>query len=140
MNNELTLIKVVLFNAQTIDEALCRFDELGISYRESDTVDMFFIDAHNIQFWTSRSNKCPITVLIDNHLACYDDRVTFLAQQQEPGFTPEVPANVSPATVAEHPTLKVRIYARFYPKLPVVRHIIREERRLKRSQAEGFQL
>ena len=140
MNNELTLIKTVLFNAQTIDEALCRFDELGISYRESETVDMFFIDDHNIQFWTSRSNKCPITVLIDNHLACYDDRVTFLAQQQEPGFTPEVPANVSLATVAEHLLPKSRFYPKFPITLPLVRHIIREERRLKRSQAEGFQL
>lgn len=164
--SELNLIKTVLFNAANLNEALTRLDELGISYRESETVDMWFIDTHNIQFWPARSSRCPLAVCIDNSLQTFDDRLSFLAGQCETVETP-VPA-ASPETTGQRPFENFREPAdRFdydaaersweshsnslstvrpkvpFPKIPLVdvlriREIVRTERRLKRSQAKGL--
>lgn len=154
--SELNLIKTVLFNAADLNEALTRLDELGIIYRESETVDMWFIDSHNIQFWPSRSARCPLAVCINNSLQTFDDRLSFLADQQETGET-SVPAAspdagqrlVSDADKAEiawesHSNSLFEVsHRQFYPKIPLadlmqLRANLREERRLKRSQAKGL--
>ena len=162
--SELNLIKTVLFNAASLNEALTRLTELGISYRESQTTDMFCIDSHNIQFWVSRSLRCPLSVFINNEFYDYDDRQSFLAGQQETGET-SVPA-ASP-DAGQRPIETFREPAdRFdydqaerewechsnslstarrvpQPKIPFIevlrlREILRNERRLKNSHVKGL--
>lgn len=139
--SELNLIKTVLFNAADLNEALTRLDELGIIYRESETVDMWFIDSHNIQFWPARSARCPLAVCIDNSLQTFDDRLSFLAGQQEqlesaPAASPD--AGQRPTYQLVDFDLNGNVTLKIYPKLSQVRHAIRIERRLKRSQAKGL--
>lgn len=152
--SELNLIKTVLFNAASLNEALTRLDELGISYRESQTTDMYCIDAYNVQFWVARSLRCPLAVFVDNQFFDYEDRKVFLAHQPETVET-QVPA-ASPDLAGEQPVIPEQStesvdillagnvfrdeakVTRIYPKLSDVRHIIRTERRLKLYQAKGL--
>lgn len=145
--SELNLIKTVLFNAASLNEALTRLDELGISYRESQTTDMFCIDSHNIQFWVARSLRCPLSVFINNEFYDYDDRQAFLAGQCETVETP-VPA-ASPETtgqrlvIPEPSTVSVdksfgNWLAKYYPKADMRKQILRTERRLKNSRVKGL--
>ena len=142
--SELNLIKTVLFNAVNLQDALTRLTELGITYRESDTVDMWFIDSENVQFWPSRSARCPLTVCINNLFIDYDDRLSFLAGQCETVET-TVPA-ASPETTGQRPIyLNVGFDSKgnltqklIYPKVDQIRSMVRTERRLKHSQAKGL--
>lgn len=165
-STELDLIKTILFNAANISDALTRLDDCGISYRSSDTIDFYTIEQHNISFWKARSNKCPIAVLINDVFADYDDRKPFFAQQASPELAPEVPAAASSDESAEHPFCKIDSACSFRNcsttcpviteqatesvnnrksmlygfRLEFARAVLRTERRLKRSQAAGYQL
>ncbi|WP_166839511.1 hypothetical protein [Rheinheimera pleomorphica] len=142
--SELNLIKTVLFNAANLNEALTRLTELGIQYRACSFTDNgFHVTGHDVTFWPTKSLRCPLAVCINGNLFDYDDRRSFLAGQCETVETP-VPA-ASPETTGQRPTYLVvdfdvngNFTHKIYPKLSQVRHAIRIERRLKRSQAKGL--
>ena len=137
--SELNLIKTVLYNASSIQEALARFDELNISYSESDLVDFYKIDNHDIQFWLSRSSKCPITVCINGQFQDYDDRLSFIARQLSAEQL--VTAENSPELVGERPTFKpcsTSISRSIRPDF--LRRMVATEKRLKASTALGYDL
>lgn len=139
--SELNLIKTVLYNSSSINEALTRLDELNISYSESDIVDFHKINNHDIQFWLSRSAKCPLTVVINGQFQTYDDRTPFLARQL-PAVEQLVTAENSPELVGERPiTFKpVAISNSRLFKPNSLRSILDTEKRLRTSTAEGYQL
>ncbi|MEH8020815.1 hypothetical protein [Rheinheimera metallidurans] len=99
--SELNLIKTVLFNAQNLNEALTRLDELNILYTKSDIVCWYSLDNHDINFWPINSRKCPLAVSVNGEIQAYDDRVTFLAGKHDTVGT-SVPA-VSPETACQRP-------------------------------------
>ena len=143
--SELNLIKTVLFNAADLNEALTRLTELGIKYRSCTFTDNgYHVNGHDITFWPTKSLRCPLAVCINGNLFDYDDRRSFLAGQCETVETP-VPA-ASPDTTGQRPIYGVVDFdlsgnvttKLFVPKLSQVRNSIRQERRLKRSQAKGL--
>lgn len=142
--SELNLIKTVLFNAASLNEALTRLTELGIQYRACSFTDNgYHVTGHDITFWPTKSLRCPLAVCINGNLFDYEDRQSFLAGQCETVETP-VPA-ASPETTGQRPTyLEVsfdrsgNLVQKIYPKLSQVRHAIREERRLKNSRVKGL--
>ena len=76
---ELSLIKAILFNAQSVQQALNFLDDLDISYRAADMLDWYSLTGHDIQFWRSRSAQSPVSVCIDGKLVPVSERQSFLA-------------------------------------------------------------
>lgn len=139
--SELNLIKTVLFNAQNLNEALTRLTELGIAHRACTFTDNgYHVTGHDITFWPTQSLRCPLAVCINGNLFDYDDRRSFLAGQCETVET-TVPA-ASPETTGQRPVLldtpALNRVAKIYPKLDVLRQLLRTERRLRNSQAKGL--
>lgn len=141
--SELNLIKTVLFNAASLNEALTRLDELGISYREFQLDAIWAINSHDVYFSQAYSCRFSLAVCINGKFQSFNDRKPFLAGQCETVETP-VPA-ASPETTGQRPTyLEVsfdrsgNLVQKIYPKLSQVRHAIREERRLKNSRVKGL--
>ncbi|WP_273024668.1 hypothetical protein [Rheinheimera sp.] len=99
--SELNLIKTVLFNAASLNEALTRLDDLGISYREFQLDAIWAINSHDVYFSQAYSCRFSLAVCINGKFQSFNDRKPFLAGQCETVETP-VPA-ASPETTGQHP-------------------------------------
>ena len=152
MNTQITLdhIKAILFRATSLNEALAQLYSLGVSYRGQTA---YVIDAFGVTFWPARtrlSGNRPLFVMVDseNVRDTTEEHLAVLAQLQAPELVTEVPAATFPVA-AEHPEIEVPTasagkprfnYFKVYVKTGVLREMLRNERRLKRSMAEGYQL
>lgn len=149
-NTHVTLdqIKALLFKAATLDEALDALDANGISYRGE---ICYVIDSHGVMFWKARRYAFPLVISIDSENQCDTLAQYSAALQSAQALSPEVPATDSPESIApfspetEQSTVSVDNSRRFdyvktYVKSGLLRDMLRNERRLKRSMAEGYQL
>lgn len=169
MNTQITLdhIKAILFRAASLNDALAQLDSLGVSYRGETA---YVIDAFGVTFWPARtrlSGNRPLFVMVDseNVRDTTEEHLAVLAQLQGSELVTEVPAATFPVA-AEHPFCKVDSacsYRNCSATCPVItkqftasvdnrksmlygfrlefaRTLLRNERRLKSSQAEGYQL
>ncbi|WP_445766605.1 hypothetical protein [Rheinheimera sp.] len=157
--SDINLIKTVLFNASTTQEAITRLSELGFTVRECTFTDNGYhiqadqINFVDVTFWQTKSLRCPLAVCINGNLFDYDDRRSFLAGQCE---TVELVPAASPDTTGQRLLTVVEIEDKFFDSIrnqitlkryPLLsrdqlktrlRSILREERRLKQSQAKGL--
>lgn len=101
--SDINLIKTVLFNSATTQEAITRLSELGFTVRECTfTHNGYHLQADqvnyvDITFWQTGSLRCPLSVCINGNLFDYDDRRSFLAGQSEAVVT-QVPASCAAKT------------------------------------------
>lgn len=98
--SELNLIKTVLFNASSLEDALSKLTDLGFTYREPTINKCFVVDGHDIEFWPVTDNQYALAVIVNNDFQYYDDRISFLACQPDavPAASPELKAGERPIT------------------------------------------
>lgn len=137
MNTQITLdhIKAILFRATSLNEALAQLDSLGVSYRGETA---YVIDAFGVTFWPARtrlSGNRPLFVMVDseNVRDTTEEHLAVLAQLQGPELVTEVPAATFPVA-AEHPEIEAYLKTHLLPVM------IRTIHRIKRAQAERYQL
>lgn len=135
--SELNLIKTVLFNSVTLNEALTRLTELGIQYRACTfTENGYHVTGYDITFWPTQSLRCPLAVCINGSLFDYDDRTSFLAGKPETVET-SVPA-ASPENACQRPILFTALRVISGLNTSQFKLMLRNERRLQYSRVKGL--